>query len=228
MSALSATIEKRQRRASVTAVASTTAVIAGLLVGITEGLFFALALARFVIQGLVWQRFGWAATNLIEPALLGVAMLTPLLSGVAFGRLLQRTGRTGSGWWRHALIGPYLWLSSTVGVVVASSFEPLAKNHDDVGVQLVFRAGFTLASGLAALLCTGATALTLRLERPVARAAIVGLVTAGTYLVVTSLLGLMPNWHVGSGDMAMPRIAMVANLIAGTIGGATAFRLLSR
>ena len=230
MFALSATLLEQKRRASETVVVDATAVIAGLLVGLTECLFFALTLARMPIQGVVWPLLGWNATQYIQPVSIGVVVITPVVAGVGFGLLLRQRPRSASGlrWWRFGVVGPILWLSSAIGLVIGAAFLGLAANQGDAGLQLVFRSGFTLASTIAALLCTGATALTLRLERPMTRAFLVAVVTGGTYLVVTSLLGLMPNWHVGSGDMAMPRIAMVANLLAGTIGGATAFRLLSR
>ena len=55
---------------------------------------------------------------------------------------------------------------------------------------------------------------------------VVGLATAASYLAFLLLIELRPGWHVGGGDMAMPRVAMLGNLIAGAVGGAVAFRLL--
>jgi hypothetical protein len=60
------------------------------------------------------------------------------------------------------------------------------------------------------------------------KAALVGLTTGLTYLVVALVLDAVPGWRVGGGDMAMPRVAMVGNLISGAVGGALAYRVFLR
>jgi hypothetical protein len=52
--------------------------------------------------------------------------------------------------------------------------------------------------------------------------------TGVTYLVVVLVLDQLPGWRVGGGDKAMVRVAMLGNLLAGTVGGSIAFGLLSR
>jgi hypothetical protein len=59
-------------------------------------------------------------------------------------------------------------------------------------------------------------------------AARIGLVTGSVYLCYTLLIDLLPGWHVGGGDMAMPRVALLGDLLSGSIGGSFAFRLFQR
>jgi hypothetical protein len=42
------------------------------------------------------------------------------------------------------------------------------------------------------------------------------------------LVDQLPGWHVGGGERAMVKVAMLGNLVAGCVGGVTAFRLLLR
>ena len=52
--------------------------------------------------------------------------------------------------------------------------------------------------------------------------------TGSVYLCYTLLIDLLPGWHVGGGDMAMPRVALLGDLLSGSIGGSFAFRLFQR
>lgn len=198
------------------------------MVGVAECLFFALTLARLPIQGLVWQFFGWPATQLIDPIVLALVLVAPIMAGVGFAWLLSGQRGTPTARWRLGLVGPYLWLASTLGLLVALGLEPVALRLDDSGRLLVFRIAFTLASGLAAFACTASVAATLRIDGVLPRAARTGAVTALTYFLVLLVVDQLPGWHVGGGDKAMVRVAMLGNLLAGTTGGIAAFRFLIR
>jgi hypothetical protein len=198
------------------------------MVGVAESLFFALVLAQTAIKTVVWQLFGWPASLLVDPAAIGLVIVSPVLAGTGFAWLLSRQQSGPTARWRLGLVGPFLLISSTVGLVVASALEPVALSRDDSGRLLVFRIAFTTASGLAALLCTTSVAATLRLPSVWRRAGLTALVTAATYLVVLLLVDQLRGWHVGGGERAMVKVAMLGNLVAGTVGGVTAFRMLLR
>ena len=123
------------------------------------------------------------------------------------------------------LAGASLLLASLVGLVVALELEPLGATTNAVPV---FRVAFTLASGIAALPCTFCVARLLGVESAWRKAVLVAATTATTYLLYALLIDAVPGFHVGGGNMAMPRVAMVGNLLAGAIGGALAYVQLSR
>ncbi|GAC1329525.1 MAG: hypothetical protein NVSMB2_28550 [Chloroflexota bacterium] len=51
--------------------------------------------------------------------------------------------------------------------------------------------------------------------------------TGLTYLLVTLVVDAIPGFHVGGGNMAMPKVTAIANLVAGFVGGTIAHFLLS-
>ena len=59
------------------------------------------------------------------------------------------------------------------------------------------------------------------------RTLLVAAVTGLTYLLVTLVMDTIPGFHVGGGNMAMPKVAAISNLVAGLIGGTLAHLLLS-
>ncbi len=198
---------------------------AGLLVGFAECLLFALDLARMPIQTMVWRQFGFGASQAVPEVGMVLVFVVPVVSGCSFALLAG--GRAGRmPWWRIGLSGVSLLAGSTVGFLVAVTLEPVANGLDDGGRLMVFRVAFVLASGIAALVCTWSVAMLLRAPNPVKYALSVAAVTAATYLVFLLLINLLPGWHVGGGDKAMPRVAMVGNLLAGAVGGWLAFQLL--
>jgi hypothetical protein len=197
------------------------AVTAGLLVGSAECLFFLIALNHVQIEFALWRAFGISASAVQTSAIVACA-LAAVVAGSAFAWLAGH-GRTG--WQRVVLAGASLLLASLVGLVVALGLEPLGATTNAV---LIFRVAFTLASGIAALLCTFCVARLLDVESAWRKAALVGAATATTYLLYALLIDAVPGFHVGGGNMAMPRVAMVGNLLAGAIGGVLAYVHLSR
>jgi hypothetical protein len=193
------------------------ALVAGLLVGIAECLFFALVL----VGGPLERQFGHAAMGSIGAVAIALCVLAPFAAGWIFVKLARRdSDRDRFPAW---CAGVLLLLASLLGMVVALTFE--AQGQSASGTQLVriFQAGFVTASGVAALLCSWGVGAMLHVRAPFRTAAIIGIATALTYLVVALFLDTLPGWRVGGGDMAMPRVAMLGNLISGTVGGAVAF-----
>jgi hypothetical protein len=201
------------------------ALAAGLMVGFAECLLFALDLARLPIQTMIWRQFGFGASQAVPQVGTLLAFVAPVVAGCSFALLAGGRARRAP-WWRIGLSGASLLAASTVGFLVAVTLEPVANRLDDSGRLMVFRVSFVLASGIASLVCTWSVAMLLRAPNPIRYALSVAAVTAATYLVFLLLIDLLPGWHVGGGDKAMPRIAMVGNLLAGAVGGWLAFQLL--
>jgi hypothetical protein len=201
-------------------------VVAGLLVGLAECLFFAFTLVSLQIQVLVWQWLGPAAIAGLDTVAMGIVIAAPLGAGWGVAWLLRRSRRPRA-WWRFGLVGPSLLVASTVGVLIAGTLEPVGIALPDPQRLLVFRLAFVVASATAALLCTWTVAWLLRVPGSFRTALLTAAATGGTYLVVALVVDGVPGWHVGSGDKAMVRVALLGNLLAGTVGGAVAFRLLS-
>jgi hypothetical protein len=195
------------------------------MVGFAECLLFALDLARMPIQTMVWRLFGFGASQAVPEVGTVLVFVAPVIAGCSFA-LLAGARRPRRQWWRIGLSGVSLLGASAVGFLIAVTVEPVANRLDDGGRLLVFRVAFTLASGIAALVGTWGVAMLLRAPDPVRSALRVAAVTAATYVVFLLLIDLLPGWHVGSGDKAMPRIAMVGNLLAGAVGGWLAFQLM--
>jgi hypothetical protein len=192
------------------------------MVGFAECLLFALDLARVPIQTMVWRLLGFEASLAVPAVSTVLIFVAPVVAGCGFALLAgAQAGRTP--WWRIGLSGVSLLAASAVGFLIAAILDPVANGLDDSGRLMVFRVAFVLASGTAALVCTWSVARLLRAPDPVRRALSVAALTAATYLVFLMLIDLLPGWHVGGGDKAMPRIAMVGNLLAGTVGGWLAF-----
>jgi len=202
--------------------AITSAAGAGLMVGIAESLFFAYALARSPLERALGRNMSGAnVLDIVDLSALILMSLGPIGVGVAFAWLLRRPVAL----WRVALAGVSLLVASLLGVVIAAAFEAIGSS---VNVLLLFRVAFTLASGTAAPLRTWSVARLLRIDGALPKALLVGAATAGAYLPFVLLIDLQPGWRVGGGDMAMPRVALLGNLISGTLGGTLAFRLLHR
>jgi hypothetical protein len=200
---------------------------AGLLVGCAEALFFALILARLPLQVLTWQWFGPSAVSALDSVFIGAVVVAALAAGWGVAWLLRRSGLRGA-WWRFIVAGPSLLVASTIGVLIAGTLEPIGLPLPDAQRLLVFRAAFVAASATAALLCTLTVALALLVESPFRKAALTAVVTGGVFLIVALAVDPIPGWHVGGGDKAMVRVAMLGNLLAGAAGGAIAFHLLHK
>jgi hypothetical protein len=207
------------RRGSATrtlAVSISPALAAGLMVGIAESLFFVFTLLHTPVE----RALGRGAMGIVDVTAIIVICAAPIAAGAGFAWLVDRQ----SAWWRVALSGVALLLASIVGVVVAAGLEPLGLSNPGLLVR-VFQLAFVLASGIAAVVCSWAVARLLRVDAALKKATLVGLITGLTYLVVAMLLDTLPGWRVGTGDMAMPRVAMLGNLVSGTVGGTLAVRL---
>jgi len=212
------------------AVAIGPALAAGLMVGFAECLFFAFALARRPVEFFVWRQFGFPGPmGLIDAGAMVLIVLAPVGAGWAFAVLTRRRADTGVvPRWHLPMSGVLLLLASTLGVVIASGFEPQAESLSGTALVRVFQMAFTAASGIAALVSTWGVARLLRVDRAFRNAVLVGLVTGATYLAVALVLDAVPGWRVGSGAMAMPRVALLGNLLSGFVGGSVAFQLLKR
>ena len=197
------------------------ALSAGLLVGAAECLFFLLALNHLQVELALWRAFGLSSATVGTLAIV-VCALAPVVAGSAFVWLATRGDRP---WYCVVQAGVSLLVASVIGMFTALSLEPLGQSS--ANVVLIFRIAFTLASGLAALLCTWHVGWLLGFRDAWQRGALVGAVTAATYLLFALLIDPVPGFHVGGGNVAMPRVAMVGNLLAGTVGGTFAFLLLS-
>ncbi|HET6319773.1 MAG TPA: hypothetical protein VFG86_25215 [Chloroflexota bacterium] len=198
------------------------AMTAGLMVGAAEALFFIYALARAVLHKALGRPLSITdAPDIVDGIALVVLILATVGAGVGFALLLSRH----FAWWRVTLAGISLLVTSLSGVVIAGALEPL---ESSVGTVRAFQIAFTIASGCAALLCSLAVGWLLRIDGTVRKAVLVGMVTAIAYVAFALLIDRMPGWRVGGGDMAMPRVAMLGNLVSAGTGGAFAFRLFQR
>jgi hypothetical protein len=197
-----------------------TALLSGLLVGAAECLFFLLALNHLSLELALWRAFG-LSSGTVGTLAIAVCVLAPVLAGSAFVWLATSGA---APWYCVVQAGVGLLVASLIGMVTALSLEPLGQSGN---VVLIFRIAFTLASGLAALLCTWWVGWLLGFRDAWRRGVLVGAVTAVTYLMYALLVDQVAGFHVGGGNMAMPRVAMVGNLLAGAVGGTVALLVLS-
>lgn len=197
---------------------------AGLLVGGAASLFWAFIYAVPVL-GLpkAMERY---AVIFVLATTLGAWLAV----GAAFGLLARRRlGRCSS--LRVAIAGGVTFVvASFVGMVGAGLVEGLAVGEGGVDRRLlpiVFAAAFAgyLAGVVAAL--TLAVGLVLRVPGILRCALLAGAVTAAGYLVIALALNLLPGWRVGGGEGAMIKVALVANLLTGIVGGTTSMLLLA-
>src|SRR5256885_856711 len=122
------------------------ALAAGLMVGTAECLFFAYALARTPIDWVLFRLSGsHAFMDGIDAAALVLLSLVPIGAGAAFARLTHRHIR----WWRLALAGVILLVTSLAGVVIAGFAEQFA---DTLGIVRTFQVAFMAASATGGLL----------------------------------------------------------------------------
>ncbi len=192
------------------------------MIGAAEALFFVYTLARTPLHRALGRPLSiTGAPDVIDFGALTLMIVTTVGAGAGFALVLHRR----VAWWRVALSGVALLVSSLIGVVIAGALEPFEAS---VGTVRAFQVAFAIASGCAAVLCTLAVGWLLRVDATVRKAVLVGAVTAVAYLAFALLIDRMPGWRVGGGDMAMPRVAMLGNLVSASVGGALAFRLFQR
>ncbi len=194
------------------------ALAAGLMVGGVECLFFAYALARTTVRLRLLGQSVPGEMDRIDTGVLVLISIATVLAGAAFAWLCGKR----ASWWRVALAGVSLLVTSLLGVVIAGFGEQFTTTF---GLVRTFQLAFMVASGTAALLCSVAVGWLVGVPAAVRKAVLIGLVTGASYIAFALLIDQLPGWRVGGGDMAMPRVAMLGNLLSGTIGGTVAFRL---
>ena len=96
------------------------------------------------------------------------------------------------------------------------------------GAAGFFRLAFVTASAVIAFGCTAMASLIFGVPGWLSRAGLVALVTAATYLLAVLAVDPLLGLHVGNGGQAMPKVAALANLTTGIVGGTLAHLLLSR
>jgi hypothetical protein len=195
--------------------------LAGLVVGSSASAIFAVLLSVPAATALFpFVRLpGWA--------LIPIAAVPTLLLGVAFALLVTHARQERAVWWRLLLVGASLPVAGTVGLEFAAHLEPLGTSRSDL-ILPVFRLAFTTASALVAAICMCVATWVFRVDGAARRTIEVATITPIAYFIVAIALDMAPGFHVGGGDRAMPKVALLCNLIAGFTGGAAAFRSLTR
>jgi hypothetical protein len=195
-------------------------ILAGLFIGVAASAVFALLAVRPALALL--------AHGLPDGTLIPLVLALTFGGAARFAYLVAR-GRGEPGRWSSTLIvGISLPLAGVAGLFGAGSLEPLGLAQPNATLVWVFRLAFMGASAGVAFVCTLVAWRVFGLRGGVAEALVVAAVTAGTHLLVALALDPVPGFHVGGGDRAMPKVAALCNLAAGSIGGTTAFRLLTR
>ena len=202
---------------------------AGLLVGPTVSLLFACLLWEPNLRPVFRAVLGRSRVDVGLPiTVVAVTVLAALAAGATFARLVLAYRGQRPGFRRPSVVAVAFLLASVAGVFLAGSLEPVGVALPDAQRLVVFRVAFVGASALVALLSTAIAGWTLGLRHALPRALAVTALTAATYLAIAVAVDPLPGWHVGGGDRAMLKVATVGNLIAGLVGGATAFALLAR
>ena len=194
--------------------------LGGAAVGIGVCSLFALLLALPAIESVVGA---WALPSLVLGTLAAV-----LVAGATSAWLVARARAQRAGWVRLVGLGVVLVVAGCVVLIPLGAAEEFGVQQPDPGRLLTFRVAFVGASAAIALTCTATAGWMFGLRRWLAHALLVAVVTASAYLVVVLVLDPLPGYHVGGGDRAMLKVATLANLIAGWIGGTLAHLLLSR
>jgi hypothetical protein len=197
--------------------------LAGAVVGLGVGALFAFLLFEPALVSFMRVRLGWnLGSDALEPGSVPLAILSTFAAGYVFAGLM----RTGS-WRRSAMVGLTLMLACLGGFVFAAGFEGVGMQQPDATRLALFRVAFVGASTLVALVSTAVAARVFGIDGWLRPALLVATATGVTYLLVSLVLDALPGWHVGGGDRAMLKVATVANLLAGLVGGAVAFALLA-
>ena len=186
------------------------AVLAGLVVGLAACSLFALAVL---------------ASGTLGIATIAGAVAAGFVAGAVFSALLAVARDQPVEWVDCLGLGLVTVVVGTVALLVPSTIESLARG--DPEPLLPFRVGFVLASTLMAAACTAIASWIFGVQGWRVRAVLVGVVTGLTYLLATMVLDTIPGFHVGGGNMAMPKVTAISNLVAGFVGGTLAHLLLS-
>jgi hypothetical protein len=203
-----------------------TAILAGGLIGLGVSALFGFLLFEPVLVSTLRVRLGWnLSSDALGPWAVPLAVVSTVAAGSAFGSIVGAA--RGAGSVRGSmLVGVTLMLASLGGFVFAAAFEEIGMRQPDATRLLLFRGAFVGASCLVALVSMAVAARVFELEHAWRRTVLVVAITGTTYLTVALGLDVIPGWHVGGGDRAMLRVATVANVVAGWVGGTVACALL--
>ena len=176
---------------------------------------FAIGLSASSLFGLAVVASGKIGIGVVTPSVLGA-----VVAGSAFSALLAAARRQKVGWVHIFGLGLVLLVVGIAALLVPIIMESFAVNNPQpVGL---FRVAFVAASTLMAGTCTAIASWMFGVPGWHRRALMVAAITGLTYLAVALALDPMPGLHVGGGNMAMPKVAAVCNVIAGFVGGTIA------
>jgi hypothetical protein len=161
-----------------------------------------------------------------EAMLVLIISVLAVLSSLSYAVLVARARCDVAAWWRVLIVGASLPLAGAGALLLAAQVEPLGASRSDLTLP-VFRFAFVGASFLVAFVCSLVGAATFGIHAAPRRALEVALITAAVYLMCALALDLIPGFHVGGGDRAMPKVAALCNFVAGVVGGAVAFGVLT-
>jgi hypothetical protein len=157
-------------------------------------------------------------------------------AGVLYGVAAQARTRRGSRWLAAFLAGITLAAGSLVAYVSVADNPVLALIHGRLGVGLDeltpwigIAEAFSIATFAVAFIVVLSSALAARARRPVVVAAAAALVAAAGFVAVVVLVDPILGIRLGvetMGTGAMPRTALVGNLVAAVIGGLVGLRLM--
>jgi hypothetical protein len=204
------------------------AILARGLIGLGVSALFGFLLFEPALVSILRVRLGWnLSSDALGPWAVPLAVVSTLAAGSAFAGIVGAARGAGS-LRRSALVGVTLMLASLGGFFFAAAFEEIGLRQPDSTRLLLFRVAFVGASCLVALVSMAVAARVFALEYALRRTLVVVAITGATYLIVAIGLDVIPGWHVGGGDRAMLRVATLANLVAGWVGGTAACALLIR
>jgi hypothetical protein len=194
-------------------------IVASLLIGISASALFVVLLAA-ELTPLAQTLPGWTIVPLLVALTFG--------SGAHFALVLARERGEPTQRSRMLIIGACLPLAGFAGLFGAGALEPVGLAQSGGTLVWVFRLAFVGASAIVAFVCTLVASRAFGVRGGVVNALAVASIAGGTYLLFALALDPLPGFHVGGGDRAMPKVAALCNLAAGSVGGATALRLLGR
>lgn len=157
-------------------------------------------------------------------------------AGALYGIAAWTRTRRGSPWLAAFLAGIVLAASSLVAHVAVADNPLLTLIHSRLGVGLDelkpwigIAEAFSIAVFAVAFIVVLSSALASRARRPLAVAAAAALVAAGCFVAVVVIVDPILGIRLGVetiGTGAMPRTALVGNLVAGVVGGLVGLRLM--
>lgn len=154
--------------------------------------------------------------NLMGLILLPIILIGISVGGALFGLAVAKTvGSHRRG--RAALLG-----GLTLPLITIAGFMLAVQGERVQGITpaQLFALAFPLMSGGVILGVAAVIHWAVALDRPLWRAVPAAVVVWAVYLLTVWLLDLLLDWHVGGGNRAMVKVALVGNVVAATAGGA--------